>query len=182
MFNLVDEQAKQKKQAKETTKRKRLPAATRLEKDFGDLDVDDGQMSIFFPNGTEDPFYFEIVILPVDGYYKTGRFVFSFTTPHNYPYDPPKVKCKTKIYHPNIDLEGNVCLNILREDWKPILNIRAIVHGLQFLFLCPNPEDPLNKDAAHLMERNEKQFEAQVHRSINHGTTIDGEHFPPCRR
>ena len=39
------------------------------------------------------------------------------------------------VYHPNIDLEGNVCLNILREDWKPVLTINAVVYGLQYLFL-----------------------------------------------
>lgn len=53
----------------------------------------------------------------------------------NYPHEAPKVKCETKVYHPNIDLEGNVCLNILREDWKPVLTINAIVYGLQYLFL-----------------------------------------------
>ncbi|KAL8954812.1 MAG: hypothetical protein Q9183_006919, partial [Haloplaca sp. 2 TL-2023] len=41
------------------------------------------------------------------------------------------VKCTQKIYHPNIDLEGNVCLNILREDWKPVLNLNAVIVGLQ---------------------------------------------------
>lgn len=40
-----------------------------------------------------------------------------------------------QVYHPNIDLEGNVCLNILREDWKPVLTINSIVYGLQYLFL-----------------------------------------------
>lgn len=50
-----------------------------------------------------------------------------------------------QIYHPNIDLEGNVCLNILREDWKPVLNINSIIVGLQYLFLEPNADDPLNK-------------------------------------
>lgn len=45
------------------------------------------------------------------------------------------MKCETLVYHPNIDLEGNVCLNILREDWKPVLAINAIVYGLQYLFL-----------------------------------------------
>ena len=55
------------------------------------------------------------------------------------------MKCENKIYHPNIDLDGNVCLNILREDWKPVLTINSIVYGLQYLFLEPNPEDPLNK-------------------------------------
>jgi ubiquitin-conjugating enzyme E2 M len=39
------------------------------------------------------------------------------------------------VYHPNIDLEGNICLNILREDWKPVLSISSVVYGLQFLFL-----------------------------------------------
>ena len=39
------------------------------------------------------------------------------------------------MFHPNIDLEGNVCLNILREDWKPVLSINSIIYGLQFLFL-----------------------------------------------
>uniref|UniRef100_A0A8D0EXU7 NEDD8-conjugating enzyme UBC12 n=1 Tax=Strix occidentalis caurina TaxID=311401 RepID=A0A8D0EXU7_STROC len=63
-----------------------------------------------------------------------------------YPHDPPKVKCETMVYHPNIDLEGNVCLNILREDWKPVLTINSIIYGLQYLFLvspagarCPQP-------------------------------------------
>ena len=45
------------------------------------------------------------------------------------------MKCETQVYHPNIDLEGNVCLNILREDWKPVLTINAVVYGLQYLFL-----------------------------------------------
>ena len=40
-----------------------------------------------------------------------------------------------QIYHPNIDLEGNVCLNILREDWKPVLNLQSVILGLVFLFL-----------------------------------------------
>lgn len=41
----------------------------------------------------------------------------------------------TQVYHPNIDTEGNICLNILREDWKPVLSINSVVYGLNFLFL-----------------------------------------------
>lgn len=77
--------------------------------------------------------------------YKNGTFIFTFSINNNYPHDPPKVKCTQKIYHPNIDLEGNVCLNILREDWKPVLNLNSVMVGLQFLFIEPNPADPLNK-------------------------------------
>ena len=40
--------------------------------------------------------------------------MFNFSVGQGYPHDPPKVKCETMVYHPNIDLEGNICLNILR--------------------------------------------------------------------
>lgn len=66
--------------------------------------------------------------------YKGGSFKFTFAINSNFPHEPPKVKCTHKIYHPNIDLEGNVCLNILREDWKPVLNLNAVIVGLQARF------------------------------------------------
>lgn len=69
------------------------------------------------------------------GFYRDGKFVFTFKVGPNYPHEPPKVKCETTVYHPNIDMEGNVCLNILREDWKPVLTVNSIVYGLQYLFL-----------------------------------------------
>jgi ubiquitin-protein ligase len=59
---------------------------------------------------------------------------------------------KLQIYHPNVDLEGNVCLNILREDWKPVLNLNSVMVGLQYLFLEPNADDPLNKGATAASE------------------------------
>jgi ubiquitin-conjugating enzyme E2 M len=76
--------------------------------------------------------------------YKGGRFHFSFAINQNFPHDPPKVKCTQKIYHPNIDLEGNVCLNILREDWKPVLNLNAVIVGLQVRDSQPAHPHPSN--------------------------------------
>jgi ubiquitin-protein ligase len=79
----------------------------------------------------DDILNFTLTIEPDEGMYKSGKFVFDFKINQNFPHDPPKVKCTQKIYHPNIDLEGNVCLNILREDWKPVLNLNAVIVGLQ---------------------------------------------------
>lgn len=87
-----------------------------------------------FPN-PDDLLSFKLIISPDEGFYRSGKFVFSFKVGPNYPHEPPKVKCETPVYHPNIDLEGNVCLNILREDWKPVLTVNSIVYGLQYLFL-----------------------------------------------
>uniref|UniRef100_A0A671N271 NEDD8-conjugating enzyme UBC12 n=1 Tax=Sinocyclocheilus anshuiensis TaxID=1608454 RepID=A0A671N271_9TELE len=96
-----------------------------------------------------------------------------------YPHDPPKVKCETMVYHPNIDLEGNVCLNILREDWKPVLTINSIIYGLQYLFLEPNPEDPLNKEAAEVLQTNRRLFEQNVQRSLR-GGYVGATYFERC--
>jgi len=74
--------------------------------------------------------------------YRGGRFLFSFNIPRDYPHEAPKVKCETKVFHPNIDLDGNICLNILREDWKPVLSINSVIYGLNFLFLVGSPCHP----------------------------------------
>ncbi|MBN3315512.1 UBC12 enzyme, partial [Atractosteus spatula] len=113
------------------------------------------------------------------GFYKGGRFVFSFKVGQGYPHDPPKVKCETMVYHPNIDLEGNVCLNILREDWKPVLTVNSIIYGLQYLFLEPNPEDPLNKEAAEVLQTNRRLFEQNVQRSLR-GGYVGATYFERC--
>jgi len=102
---------------------------------------------------------------------------FTFAVPPMYPHTPPKVHCETKIYHPNIDLEGNVCLNLLRDDWKPILSCSNLIDGLLFLFLEPNPDDPLNKSAAEMMKSNEPNFQRNVRQSMA-GGYVDGTRFP----
>ncbi|MFS7911583.1 putative ubiquitin-conjugating enzyme E2, ubiquitin-conjugating enzyme/RWD [Helianthus anomalus] len=98
-----------------------------------------------------------------------GMFTFTFQISSVYPHDAPKVKCKAKVYHPNIDLEGNVCLNILREDWNPILNINTIIYGLYHLFTEPNHEDPLNGKAAKVLRDNPKLFAFNVKRTMAGG-------------
>ncbi|OQV21749.1 Translocating chain-associated membrane protein 1 [Hypsibius exemplaris] len=117
-----------------------------------------------------------LVISPDEGFWKGGTFPFSIKIPNAYPHEPPKVKCIPKIYHPNIDYDGNVCLNILREDWKPVLTLSAVLYGLQFLFLEPNADDPLNKEAADLMVRNLPQFTQFVTDSLK-GKTVAGRKF-----
>ena len=95
----------------------------RLHKDIGFFNLPK-TCNIAFPNGKDDLMNFEVTIRPDEGYYLGGNFVFTFNVSSIYPHEAPKVKCKTKVYHPNIDLEGNVCLNILH-------NIHNIVRRLK---------------------------------------------------
>ena len=90
-------------------------------------------MKTEFPN-PDDILNFVLTIDPDEGIYRSGHFTFDFAINQNFPHEPPKVQCREKIYHPNIDVEGKVCLNILREDWKPVLNLNAVIVGLQVSF------------------------------------------------
>lgn len=139
-------------------------------------ELDGGKVAtISFPNAN-DLTTFDVSICPDSGYWQSATYHFTFTIPPHYPHSPPKVECNTKIYHPNIDLEGKVCLNILREDWKPVLDINSVIYGLIYLFYEPNPDDPLNHEAAELFRRDVRQFERLVHRTLR-GGVLDGVQF-----
>ncbi|KAI9740930.1 MAG: NEDD8-conjugating protein ubc12 [Claussenomyces sp. TS43310] len=157
------------------TKKKKVTAASlRIQKDLGELEKSKTYW-LDYPD-PDDVQNFTLTIEPDEGMYKGGRFVFTFSIGQNYPHDPPKVLCTQKIYHPNIDLEGKVCLNILREDWKPVLNLNAVIVGLQFLFLEPNASDPLNKEAAEDLRSNREGFKRNV-RSAMGGGSVRGQTF-----
>lgn len=100
------------------------------------IEPDEGESVIFFATPSIHPVDGKSLIINClfPGMYKTGSFNFTFAINQNFPHEPPKVKCTQKIYHPNIDVDGNVCLNILREDWKPVLNLNAVMVGLQVCF------------------------------------------------
>lgn len=114
----------------------------------------------------DDILNFKLIITPDEGFYRGGEFPFEISVPQSYPHEPPKVRCEPIIYHPNIDLEGKVCLNILREEWKPVLNLNTVFIGLQFLFDHPNDMDPLNKEAADELHQSKTAFAANVKRAM----------------
>ncbi|KAM0944189.1 putative ubiquitin-conjugating enzyme E2, ubiquitin-conjugating enzyme/RWD [Dioscorea sansibarensis] len=160
--------------------KKQSAGELRLHKDISELDLP-STTAIMFPNGKDDIMNFDISIRPDEGYYRGGTFLFSFQVLNSYPHEPPKVKSKMKVYHPNIDLKGNVCLNILREDWMPVLNINTIIYGLNLLFTHPNDEDPLNPDAGRVLRDDPNLFAKNV-RIAMAGGRIGEIHFSRCMK
>ena len=111
-----------------------------------------------------------------DSIWFPGKYEFTFSVSDEHPFKAPKVHCKTKVFHPNIDFDGNVCLNILKDDWKPTLSISAVIAGVYFLFYDPNPNDPLNHTAADLMREDITKFKEKVKKTLK-GGTIDSETY-----
>ena len=85
---------------------------------------------------------------PDDTPYEGGLFSAELFLPDEYPMVPPKVLFRTKIYHPNIDKIGWICLDILKDKWSPALQIRAVLISIQSLLSSPNLDDPLDEEVA----------------------------------
>ena len=89
--------------------------------------------------------------------FEGGVFKLELFLPEEYPMSAPKVRFMTKIYHPNIDKLGRICLDILKDKWSPALQIRTVLLSIQALLSAPNPEDPLANDVAEQWKINEAE-------------------------
>eukprot|EP01120_Amphizonella_sp_Union-15-10_P013609 TRINITY_DN6350_c0_g1_i1.p1 TRINITY_DN6350_c0_g1~~TRINITY_DN6350_c0_g1_i1.p1 ORF type:complete len:152 (+),score=27.65 TRINITY_DN6350_c0_g1_i1:69-524(+) len=100
--------------------------------------------------------YFNVIIAgPQGSPYEAGIFKLELFLTSEYPMAPPKVRFLTKIYHPNVDKVGRICLDILKDRWSPALQIRTVLLSIQALLSAPNPDDPLANDVADHWKTNE---------------------------
>jgi len=101
--------------------------------------------------------YFNVIIAgPSSSPYEGGIFKLELFLTDDYPMAPPKVRFLTKIYHPNIDKLGRICLDILKDKWSPALQIRTVLLSIQALLSAPNPDDPLANEVAEHWKSDEK--------------------------
>ena len=93
---------------------------------------------------------------PKNTCFENGKFNAELFLPDQYPLVPPKVHFLTKIFHPNIDRVGRVCLDILKDKWSPALQIGKVCISVQVLLQCPNPDDPLDNRIADIWKQDLK--------------------------
>nr|XP_046252102.1 ubiquitin-conjugating enzyme E2 T [Scatophagus argus]XP_046252103.1 ubiquitin-conjugating enzyme E2 T [Scatophagus argus] len=94
--------------------------------------------------------------------YEGGIFSLEIKVPERYPFEPPKIRFLTPIYHPNIDNSGRICHDALKLPpkgaWKPSLNISTVLTSIQLLMAEPNPDDPLMADISSEFKYNKQIF------------------------
>jgi len=96
---------------------------------------------------------------PPDTPYEGATFHLEIKVPETYPFNPPKVKFLTKIWHPNISsVTGAICLDILKDQWAAAMTLRTVLLSLQALLAAAEPDDPQDAVVARQFKENPKLF------------------------
>ncbi|KAI6091683.1 ubiquitin-conjugating enzyme/RWD-like protein [Hypoxylon rubiginosum] len=101
---------------------------------------------------------------PAETPFENGIWKVHVELPDQYPYKSPSIGFVNRIFHPNIDeLSGSVCLDVINQTWSPMFDMINIFEVfLPQLLRYPNPADPLNGEAAALLMREPKNYDAKV--------------------
>ena len=130
-------------------------ALKRIQKELIDLGRDPPVNCSAGPTNEQDQFHWQATIMgPDDSPYTGGVFFLNIHFPPDYPFKPPKVTFTTKIYHANINSNGSICLDILKDQWSPALTISKVLLSISSLLTDPNPDDPLVPEIANLYKNN----------------------------
>ncbi|XP_027358997.1 ubiquitin-conjugating enzyme E2 22-like [Abrus precatorius] len=104
--------------------------------------------------------------------YDNGLFRMKLLLSHDFPHSPPKGFFLTKIFHPNIATNGEICVNTLKKDWNPSLGLRHVLIVVRCLLIEPFPESALNEQAGKLLLENYEEY-------ARHARLYTGIHAKP---
>uniref|UniRef100_A0A5B7BH98 E2 ubiquitin-conjugating enzyme n=1 Tax=Davidia involucrata TaxID=16924 RepID=A0A5B7BH98_DAVIN len=90
--------------------------------------------------------------------YENGVFRMKLILSRDFPQSPPKGYFLTKIFHPNIATNGEICVNTLKKDWNPSLGLRHVLIVVRCLLIEPFPESALNEQAGKMLLENYEEY------------------------
>ena len=134
-------------------------ALKRIQKELIDFGRDPPANCSAGPTDESDQFHWQGTLMgPEDSPYAGGVFFLNIQFPPDYPFKPPKVNFTTKIYHPNINSNGSICLDILKDQWSPALTISKVLLSISSLLTDPNPDDPLVPEIANIFKTDTERY------------------------
>eukprot|EP00939_MAST-03C_sp_MAST-3C-sp1_P002799 g2799.t1 len=139
------EKKKKKKEKEKKKKTKKKKKKKKIERKGKKWDLKATKMS----SVTKRFSWHSTVVGPDGSPYEGGIFFLEIHFPKEYPFKPPKVTFKTRIYHCNISSAGAICLDILKDQWSPALTMSKVLLSIQSLMTDPNPRDPLEQRIAN---------------------------------
>ncbi|KAJ3436523.1 ubiquitin-conjugating enzyme e2 e3 [Anaeramoeba flamelloides] len=126
----------------------------RIQKELNEITSDPPTNCSAGPKGNDLYKWSGSIMGPDESPYEGGIFFLDITFPKEYPFKPPKVIFTTKIYHCNINSKGQICLDILKDNWSPALTISKVLLSISSLLTEPNPDDPLVLSIAQQYKKN----------------------------
>ncbi|OII76551.1 ubiquitin-conjugating enzyme family protein [Cryptosporidium andersoni] len=114
-----------------------------------------------------DLMHWDAVIFGPEGtIWEGGIFKLDIKFSEEYPNKAPDIKFITKVFHPNVYINGNICLDILQQQWSPVFDICAILTCIQSLLNDPNPNSPANAEAAQMYTENRLEYYEKVQQCV----------------
>ena len=118
-------------------------SAKRIQKELGAISLDPPPNCSAGPKGDNLYEWVSTILGPPGSVYEGGVFFLDIHFSTDYPFKPPKVKFRTRIYHCNVNSQGVICLDILKDKWSPALSISKVLLSICSLLSDCNPSDPL---------------------------------------
>ena len=143
----------------------------RIQKELDDLRNDPPSSCSAGPVGNDMYSWEGCIFGPEDSPFVGGMFKLTIQFPVEYPFRAPHVQFKTKIYHPNINSSGLICLDILKGQWSPALTISKVLLSITSLLTDPNPDDPFVPDIANLYKQDRAAYIEEARRWTLHYAT-----------
>ncbi|KAI8903322.1 ubiquitin-conjugating enzyme/RWD-like protein [Gorgonomyces haynaldii] len=122
--------------------------AKRIQKELAEISLDPPPNVSAGPKGDNLFDWIATLVGPKESPYEGGVFFLDIRFPADYPFKPPQIQFKTKIYHCNINNKGQICLDVLKDNWSPALTISKVLLSVCSLLTDANPADPLVADIA----------------------------------
>ncbi|KAK0522501.1 Ubiquitin-conjugating enzyme E2 1 [Tilletia horrida] len=135
------------------------PRLRRINKEIRDIETDKNCSIDIAPVG-ENPFHLVGTFPgPENSPYEGGVFDVDIVVPEGYPFKPVVMKFITRVYHPNISsASGAICLDILKDQWSPVLTLKSTLLSLRSLLCSPEPNDPQDAEVAKVYLSDQAAF------------------------